>query len=48
MLTKTLLVTSLFLSQSLVLFDQILHCGHVGNVGEGEETVVMVMTMVAY
>jgi hypothetical protein len=30
----TLLVASLFLSQSFVLFNQILHCGHVGNVHE--------------
>jgi hypothetical protein len=43
---QQLLVASLFLSQSFVLFDQILHCGYVGNIGEGEEAVVLVMTIV--
>jgi hypothetical protein len=40
------LVASLFLSQSFVLFDQILHGGYVGNIGEGEEAVVLVMTII--
>lgn len=43
-----LLVTSLFLSQSFVLFDQILNSGDVRDVSEGEHAKVMVVIMITY